>query len=773
MRFVLSFLSVGGGGSVEPEHKPEIAEESTQKITVIRGKTSASIDTVNTLEKTANVASHALKAKLSNDLEFLKNLKSGTVKLNREGLVHYQDIKNMIVNYPDRFSEKLQEIFNMMVGLENNDHFKRNLINLGSVIQSENEDLQFLKGIDLPSFYGHLDFKRFNNLVHKYQAASKHPEQKAIHLEIRNILKDKNFSDHYLGWINEQNGTSLPSEITKINEYIPFGEISDIQTLCSLVNIYEIVLVAEKYNLNPNGLFNDKLLSMKETIDRAFTRENFQSEVIEVLKNEHNDLKVMNTINSLKQYPFDEKFIQIIEGISSERSLKLCLSIDKIPQEHAYSMDRKYIIDRAKDFGLYFEESELASDSKTRYENLLKEIEEKGANAVILSGGRTFNCEFDAGKILIEDFQGSNEENCPAILKESYFAAFDTIEKAAHFLSVNMDPESMSMSFGIYLTPQYLSYDPNSDDLKFINSFDINNHSFEDLQRIGEIAEKSFSIFEYHQRTIDKIYKRLCSLFENTYQHDKGGFDKLLTSLSNEDPSKVFKLMAQLKSLPLNKLVAKEIKDEFSKIEVKLANDFLFKMRTADSGMNQQTFSDPTLGVYEGGANYCCGSVTVAALLNAKHKTNKSIQDLLKEGVKSHINLGQQAMIAPIDLSLIKSPSMNLKLDKVTFEDSKEALSSLPYKRLENFFENEVPKESFGSLVIDTRVLMYMVSKDGSVEVFDSHGSSCPLLVGGITPAYHAIFHTTKAAAYYLSIHSKTETLMPLRFIPVDFLSSE
>jgi hypothetical protein len=98
--------------------------------------------------------------------------------------------------------------------------------------------------------------------------------------------------------------------------------------------------------------------------------------------------------------------------------------------------------------------------------------------------------------------------------------------------------------------------------------------------------------------------------------------------------------------------------------------------------------------------------------------------------------------------------------------------AALPYKRFEEFFQSKVPKGSFGILCVDFKALMCTVSDDGTVEIFDSHGSTCPLIVGGLAPAYHAIFHTMKAAAYYLSIHCKIMTFQPLKFIPVHFISS-
>ena len=74
-----------------------------------------------------------------------------------------------------------------------------------------------------------------------------------------------------------------------------------------------------------------------------------------------------------------------------------------------------------------------------------------------------------------------------------------------------------------------------------------------------------------------------------------------------------------------------------------------------------------------------------------------------------------------------------------------------------------------GECITDAAFFMCAVNEDESVEIFDSHGSSIPLITGAQNPAYRAFFKDRKSAAAYLSVHRRIDNpTSSLVFFPLE-----
>ena len=104
---------------------------------------------------------------------------------------------------------------------------------------------------------------------------------------------------------------------------------------------------------------------------------------------------------------------------------------------------------------------------------------------------------------------------------------------------------------------------------------------------------------------------------------------------------------------------------------------------------------------------------------------------------------------------------------KLFIREDKESKRKISIDRYEEFLGTIAPGSS-GLLLADEAFIMYASNlKDGSVEIFDSHGSSSPLIVGHTQPAYRAFFKSATDAAAYLSVHRNLPKGCSLIFSPM------
>ena len=104
---------------------------------------------------------------------------------------------------------------------------------------------------------------------------------------------------------------------------------------------------------------------------------------------------------------------------------------------------------------------------------------------------------------------------------------------------------------------------------------------------------------------------------------------------------------------------------------------------------------------------------------------------------------------------------------KLFIQEDKESKRKISIDRYEEFLGTIAPGSS-GLLLADEAFIMYASNSNGSVEIFDSHGSSVPLIVGHTQPAYRAFFQNMKDAAAYLSVHRNLVPDCFLVFYPLD-----
>jgi|GEM_PF-3352336 len=763
--------------------------ESIERISGLQPYTSnkiqGSLANNNTAKKTNDCTLDLFQKQLSNDLLFLNALNEGKCSLTRETISQYKEIQEMLTSHSKKahFTEKMQEIFNLVFLLNQKEEIKKNYEQIESQIKVENKDIAFLENLE--NLHPHLiEYEQFTTLVLKYQYTNNEPVKNKIHLKISTLLSNKEFTSSYFEWMNQKFDMSLSSETRSMQELILDLYPLSLKNLQTLTKIFEMQMVLKNYKLDMDEAFNDKSISIIEILDSIFNQEPFQEDAIRVLKDPYvrNRLTIIEIIQLLKKHPFPPDFIEKIDSILLENCTKCATTVVEIPEDSILSIDRQYIIDRAKTLiinPLYYEESNTAPDLNDRYYNILTVLKDNpnssSTTAVISAGDLRFECKITDGRITIIDYQGAHKKDAPAPFNEPYIATFDTPKDAATFLSALKDPGiekiNTPICFALYLNESQRPFlDTMREDQAFIESFNIDSYSFEDLKKIGTILENCYSQGLYSPKVIDDIYKKVTLDFEKYYKSDPKNLETLFSNVLNQDPLKSLPLVAQLQSLPFTGAIGKTITDYISEIQKTLVAKFILKIDTAKNGINQFTFSDPSIKVYQGGSSYCCGSLAVAALKNAMYKTNKSIEELLKEGVVAHLTLSPEKMLDGISLGELNDPLIRFDFNKRVSEDPLKLLSSLPYKRFENILTN-IPNSSSGILHVENRALMCSVREDGSVEIFDSHGSSSPMIVGGKTPAYNAIFSTKEAAAYYLSVHSKLVMIKDIGFIPANKFS--
>ena len=210
-------------------------------------------------------------------------------------------------------------------------------------------------------------------------------------------------------------------------------------------------------------------------------------------------------------------------------------------------------------------------------------------------------------------------------------------------------------------------------------------------------------------------------------------------------------------------LFHKVLRNRYCRLQILATSKLVISKKTAENGISQVNFEDKDLNIKSGGANFCCGSISVAALV--ERSKDLSIENIIKEGVIRHLKLPptQMSVLTPISMILDVNEDVTLAdvgKVKLSFKNTARAI------RYEKFLK-EIQNGSSGILLVDTAATMLAINEDGSVEVFDSHGSSTPLLSKKTHPAYRAIFKNKTDAAAYLSVHRHLAINQPLRFYPL------
>jgi len=242
--------------------------------------------------------------------------------------------------------------------------------------------------------------------------------------------------------------------------------------------------------------------------------------------------------------------------------------------------------------------------------------------------------------------------------------------------------------------------------------------------------------------------------------------DHLENLIKANDPIQAIDLLQRLEiELEEEELLLSE---NIIDLETEASARLFIDRKEAIGGISQVNFKDDGLAIAEGGANFCCGSIAVEALV-AK-LANRTIEDVIKNGVIRHLKLPKEQM------STLTTVSMLIENNKDIKDNGAQIRKSLnPNKTLYSGYLDlltMIPKGSSGLILANIAFLMYTENPDGSIEIFDSHGSSIPLITGVTHPAYRAFFKDKSSAAAYLSVHRKVDIDRSLSFFPLEIIPS-
>jgi hypothetical protein len=438
--------------------------------------------------------------------------------------------------------------------------------------------------------------------------------------------------------------------------------------------------------------------------------------------------------------------------------------------EDALSMGGLTWINQAKSNGLQPQEhpSSTSLDLYSRYCFLLSK-KAKESEFLIFIGNTSFNFKINTdGLVVIKNLETFSDDEANMQIENNYTATFKSIEDAALFLSIKKQPNNNELLelFTYYTIPSYkpnLNKEEFDEDLKYTTSFNPNNCTFGDLEKIGEVINRVTLILSYYPRWQDQLTQILIAKASHAY-NSRTFPEDLKTLVSEIDPVRVIRCMQTLKKIHFND----SIKSLFHGIEIISCARLFTRREITEGGVSQSDFSDEELGIKVGMANYCCGSMAVAGLVALKRKTQSNLNAILKDGVIRHLKLPPKQMKTLTQASMILNKTINPEILDTgpTIREDEMLVHEIGCNRYQKFLDL-IPLGSTGLLLVDTRFLMCAVNLNGSVEIFDSHGSSIPLLVGFKNPAYHAIFETKEMAGAYLSVHSRIQNAFyPLSYYP-------
>lgn len=497
----------------------------------------------------------------------------------------------------------------------------------------------------------------------------------------------------------------------------------------------------------------------------------FKESLLSLLKSSSDLPQTVSILSKLIKLPFtdtsnlkDQLNLYLNEIIQS-----LPISMNKLGDKDILAMGGLTLINQTKSNGLASKEHgcSICLGLYSRYFFLLQQRVMKN-EVVISTGNSSFNCKINVdGSVVIKNLEFFSDHEGNIQIKNNYKATFKNKEDAALFLSIKKQPNNnellQSFTFCIVPTGEPTLNEFN-EDLKYTTSFNPNNCTFGDLEKISEVINRVTQYFGYHPGWQDQLAQILIA--KASYAYNSRTFSEDLKTLVNEiDPIRVIHCMQTLQKLHFND----SIKSLFHSTEITSCARLFARREITEDGVSQVDFSDAELGVGVGMANYCCGSMAVARLVALMRKTGSNLNGILKDGVIRHLKLPPEQMKNHTPASMILNKTINPEILDIgpTIRGDEMLVNEIGYNRYQKFLD-QIPLGSSGLLLIDTYFLMCAVDINGSVEIFDSHGSSIPLLVGFKNPAYHAIFETKEMAGAYLSVHRKTYPYSPpFSFYPV------
>jgi hypothetical protein len=179
--------------------------------------------------------------------------------------------------------------------------------------------------------------------------------------------------------------------------------------------------------------------------------------------------------------------------------------------------------------------------------------------------------------------------------------------------------------------------------LKWLENITKEKYDSSDLYRVGEVIDRVNADNDYSPEYRDKLIKLLLLKINEIYQSNdlNSRFDEFIRQ---EGAFKIIIALQKLQKVPNNYyFFSEEIKNlmdqKWYELQVKFCRTLFQHIDFARDGVNQLNYENKTLGIKKKGANYCCGSMSVEALIESVRKTGITLNEILTKGVIRHQKL--------------------------------------------------------------------------------------------------------------------------------------
>ncbi len=409
-----------------------------------------------------------------------------------------------------------------------------------------------------------------------------------------------------------------------------------------------------------------------------------------------------------------------------------------------------------------------------RFESVFLEFKPPNlSDEVIVSiGDKTFNY------ILLPNDCVIIKDKSPMLSTEGY-QVFKNKKDAALFLSIQKKPNPEYKDAKIlwtYVSPSTYAFSKFylSKDLDNIKNMNIEEDDFFD--DLPDILERIFEPKGYCPEHKDQLIRSLQSKIKEIFESEDLEMQCNLFA-QEEGPIEAIQRLQLLKEIPYNYYLFSN--DVLRLINIKseqlqlMCSEKLFEEHTVTSdGVNQKNFEDESLKIKKGEANYCCGSMAVQMLIDRIHKTGMTLNEILRQGVIRHQKLPALQMKNLTNISMIlEYNAKEIALAGPTYKEKIIKPHITQVERFTDFFSG-ISNGTSGILHVGSVFLMCSIHDDGKIELFDSHGSSSPLISGKMDPAYRALFNTKEELSAYLSVHCRARikdkiSLYPIKVLPI------
>lgn len=621
-------------------------------------------------------------------------------------------------------------------------------------ISKKMSDLEFLSSLEGKLTLSDEEALAIEKLQHKlsfYEEEELTSEIIELIDKIEGLMENSSFAEMVQQSLEKVDLKNALSQIQKDREFVQQFKIKD---SISRVDI-EKLLVIYRNNAQKLLLENETSTLLDKELSELINSAVFKSSVREIIKNSTSPLSTLHLLDGIRECNLQKNFFEELNFHSKEISNFLCKKTEPLKYGRLISEENELYLEESEKDGTLLGEHEVVAlhDSlKNRFSTLLSLLEVEQEYAVEVAH-QTFRCKKQKnGSIIIKD---------PS---ESYKRTFKDIEFASMFLSINKKMETKEILNPIcWCKIPDFTEEQFAQDLSFIQTFEFSDYIFSEYELLGKLVDRIYQDDEYSYHQKEQLIRGIKNKVVKVSKQDCISFIKI------QDPVKVLRFLQQLKRLP--------VKDEFIKqfnafifiSEIEISARLFTSKEVAKDGINQKNFESEKLEIEEGGANFCCGSMTVAALVERMRKTGKNLNQILEDGVIRHLKLGLEKMsrLSSIEEILAKNGD-DVHPYKEYLYETLDSIGKIDFDRYETLL-NRIKKESAGVILANTAFFMCAVNKDESVEIFDSHGSSIPLITGTQNPAYRAFFKDTTSAAAYLSVHRRIKSSRyPLLFFPVE-----